>query len=37
MKDNDASQNYQKSNLKTMVHFAEHIGAATSFYDVDHN
>ena len=36
MKDNGASQNYQKGNLKAMVHFAEHIGAATSFYDVDH-
>jgi site-specific recombinase XerC len=36
MKDNGTSQNYQKGNLKAMVHFAEHIGAATSFYDVDH-
>jgi integrase/recombinase XerD len=35
MKDNGTSQNYQKGNLKAMVHFAEHIGAATSFYDVD--
>jgi hypothetical protein len=29
MKDNGTSQNYQKGNLKAMVHFAEHIGAAT--------
>src|SRR5215207_2931491 len=36
MKDNGTSQNYQKGNLKAMVHFAEHIGAATSFYDVGH-
>jgi site-specific recombinase XerC len=34
MKDNGTSQNYQKGNLKAMVHFAEHIGAATS-YEVD--
>lgn len=34
MKDNRTSQNYQKGNLKAMIHFAEHIGAATSFYDV---
>jgi len=33
-KDNGTSQNYQKGNLKAMVHFAEHIGAATSFYVV---
>ena len=26
MKDNGTSQNYQKGNLKAMVHFAEHIG-----------
>jgi hypothetical protein len=36
MKDNDTSKNYQKGNLKAMVHFAEHIGATTSFYTVDH-
>ncbi|MDQ3903077.1 MAG: hypothetical protein M3247_05515 [Thermoproteota archaeon] len=36
MKDNGTSQNYQKGNLKAMVHFAEHIGRATSFYDVNH-
>ena len=36
MKDKGASQNYQKGNLKAMVHFAEHIGAATSFNDLDH-
>jgi hypothetical protein len=36
MKDNGTSQNYQKGNLKAMIHFAEHIGAATSFFDVDH-
>ena len=35
MKDNGTSQNYQKGNLKAMVHFSEHIGGATSFYDVD--
>ena len=26
MKDNGASQNYQKGNLKAMIHFAEYIG-----------
>jgi glycosyltransferase involved in cell wall biosynthesis len=36
MKDNGTSQNYQKGNLKAMIHFAEYIGAATSFYKVDH-
>ena len=36
MKDNGTSQNYQKGNLKGMIHFAEYIGAATSFFDVDH-
>ena len=36
MKDNGTSQNYQKGNLKAMIHFAEHIGPTTSFYDVDH-
>jgi integrase/recombinase XerD len=35
MKDNGTSQNYQKGNLKAMIHCAEHIGAVTSFYDVD--
>lgn len=35
MKDNGTSQNYQKGNLKAMIHFTEHIGAATSFYDVN--
>jgi hypothetical protein len=36
MKDNGTYQNnYQKGNLKAMVHFAEHIGATTSFYDID--
>jgi hypothetical protein len=36
MKDNGTSQNYQKGNLKAMIHFAGQIGLATSFYDVDH-
>ena len=36
MKDNGTSQNYQKGNLKAMVHFAEHIGTVTSFHDVAH-
>jgi integrase/recombinase XerD len=36
MKDNGTSQNYQKGNLKAMIHYAEHIGAATSFFDVDY-
>jgi ribosomal protein S19E (S16A) len=36
MKDNGTSQNYQKGNLKAMIHFVEDTGAATSFYDVDH-
>lgn len=34
MKDNGTSQNYQKRNLKAMIHFAEHIGEAASFFDV---
>lgn len=36
MKDNGTSQNYQKGNLKAMIHFAEHIGAVISFYEVEH-
>jgi len=36
MKDNGTSENDQKGNLKAMVHFAEYIGAETSFYDVNH-
>ena len=36
MKDNGTSQNYQKGNLKAMIHFAEHIGEVTSFYNVGH-
>jgi integrase/recombinase XerD len=36
MKDNGTSQNYQKGNLKAIIHFAEHIGPTTSFYDIDH-
>jgi integrase/recombinase XerD len=36
MKDNGTSENYQKGNLKALVHFSEHIGPAISFYDVDH-
>jgi integrase/recombinase XerD len=36
MKDKSTSENYQKGNLKAMVHFAEYIGAATSFYDVNY-
>lgn len=35
MKDNCTSENYHKGNLKAMVHFAEYIGAATSFYNVN--
>ena len=35
MRDNGTSQNYQKGNLKAMIHFAEHIGAASSFFDVN--
>jgi hypothetical protein len=34
MKDNGTSQNYHKGNLKAMIHFTQHIGAATSLYDV---
>ena len=34
MKDNGTSQNYQKGNLKAMIHFAEYIGQATSFYEL---
>jgi hypothetical protein len=34
MKNNGTSQNYQKANLKAMIHFAQHIGAATSLYNV---
>jgi hypothetical protein len=37
MKDNGTSQNYHKGNLKAMIHFAQHIGAATSFHDVVDN
>jgi hypothetical protein len=29
MKDNGTSQNYQKGNLKSMIHFAEYIGERT--------
>ena len=36
MKDNGTFQNYQKGNLKAMIHFAENICTATSFQDVDH-
>ena len=36
MKDNGTSQNYQKENLKAVIHFAEHVGEAASFYDVDY-
>jgi hypothetical protein len=36
MKDNGTSQNYQKGNFKALIHFAEHIGAATMFYDIGH-
>jgi hypothetical protein len=36
MKDNGTSQNYQKGNLKAMIYFAEHIGEATSFYNVEY-
>jgi hypothetical protein len=32
MKDNGTSQNYQKGNLKAMIHFAEYIGPTTSFF-----
>lgn len=35
MKDNGTSQNYQKGNLKAMVHFAEHLDLAISFYNVN--
>ena len=36
MKDNGTSQNYQKGNLRAMIHFAEHVGDGTSFLDIDH-
>jgi integrase/recombinase XerD len=36
MKDNGTSENYHKGNLKAMVHFAEYIGTATSFYDMNY-
>jgi hypothetical protein len=32
MKDNGTSQNYQKGNLKAMIHFAEYIGPSVSFF-----
>jgi hypothetical protein len=35
-KDNGTSQNYQKGNLKAMIHFAQHIDPAISFYEADH-
>jgi hypothetical protein len=34
VEDNGSSQNYQKGNLKAMIHFAEYIGQATSFYEL---
>jgi hypothetical protein len=34
--DNGTSQNYQKGNLEATIHFVEHMGAATSFFDIDH-
>ena len=36
MKDNGTSQNYQKGNLKAIIHFSEHMGQGTSFFDVDY-
>jgi integrase/recombinase XerD len=36
MKDNGTSQNYQKGNLKALIHFSEHMGQRTSFFDVDY-
>ncbi|MFL6523704.1 MAG: hypothetical protein ACJ71B_09525, partial [Nitrososphaera sp.] len=36
MKDNGTSQNYQKGNLKAMIHFAQYTGAATTLYDISH-
>lgn len=35
MKDNGTSGNYQKGNLKAMVHFAEYLGPAITFYNVN--
>jgi hypothetical protein len=35
-KDNGISQSYQNVNLKAMIHFAEHVGPAISFYDINH-
>jgi integrase/recombinase XerD len=35
MKNNGTFQNYQKGNLKAMVHFADHLGPTTSFYDIN--
>ena len=35
MKDNDTSENYQKGNLKAMIHFAEYLDPVIPFYDVN--
>ena len=35
MKDNDTSENYQKGNLKAMIHFAEYLDPVIHFYDVN--
>jgi hypothetical protein len=34
MKDIGTSEKYQKASLKAMLHFADHLSSATSFYDV---
>ena len=35
MKDNGTSQNYQKGNLKAMIHFADHLAYCRRFYDAE--
>jgi hypothetical protein len=34
-KANGTSENYQEGNLRGMVHFADYLGSATSFYVVN--
>jgi hypothetical protein len=34
-KANGTSENYQEGNVREMVHFADYLGSATSFYVVN--
>jgi hypothetical protein len=35
MKYNDTSKNYQKGNLKALIHFPEYLDPVIPFYDVN--